>query len=160
MKVHFVYAWMTPPPFPASYSLQSLSHIIFPSPSLFPSKTDHIVVVAPHFPLRTSLHLIPFFHHTFSLLCMWCMATARPADEGQLEIAPNLDTRSCSPHTYTCTHTHKHTHRRRRIGGIALCKIITMHLHSLWCGFVSIIRLEKSWIFTHTLSNYDNLHYS
>lgn len=53
-----------------------------------------------------------------------------------------------------------HTHRGgERTGGIALCKIITMNLHSLCHGFVAIIRLEKSWIFTHTLSNYDNRHY-
>lgn len=39
------------------------------------------------------------------------------------------------------THSHVHAHMQRwgrRIGGIALCKIITMHLHSLWCGFVAI----------------------
>lgn len=90
---------------------------------------------------------------------MWCMATAWSADEFPVRDStqpwhPQLQVR-----THARTRTHKHGHGRGN-GCTALCKIITAHLHSLWCGFVAIIRREKSWIFTHTLSNYDNRHYS
>lgn len=78
------------------------------------------------------------------------MATAWSADEGQFGTAPNLDTRSCSPHM--------HTHAQMAEGGggerggiaLALCKIIRVHLHSLWCGFVAIIR-QQNHEYSHAL---------